>query len=157
MSILIRVMREGEYPLLETFLYEAIFIPEGTEPPSRMILEQPELQLYIKNFGMEKDDKAFVAEINKKIVGAVWVRIMNDYGHIDDNTPTFAISLLKEYRGLGIGKTLMQTMLNELKKCDYKQVSLAVQKENFALKLYKNLGFEVFDENEEEYIMILHL
>ncbi|MEA4875855.1 MAG: GNAT family N-acetyltransferase [Anaerorhabdus sp.] len=157
MSILIRVMRENEYPLLETFLYEAIFIPEGTEPPSRMILEQPELQLYIKNFGMEKDDKAFVAEINKKIVGAVWVRIMNDYGHIDDNTPSFAISLLKEYRGLGIGKTLMQTMLSELKKCDYKQVSLAVQKENFALKLYKNLGFEVFDENEEEYIMILHL
>ncbi|MFV0551144.1 MAG: GNAT family N-acetyltransferase [Anaerorhabdus sp.] len=157
MSILIRVMREDEYPLLETFLYEAIFIPEGTEPPSRMILKQPELQLYIKNFGMEKDDKAFVAEINKKIVGAVWVRIMNDYGHIDDNTPSFAISLLKEYRGLGIGKTLMQTMLNELKKCYYKQVSLAVQKENFALQLYKNLGFEIFDENEEEYIMILHL
>lgn len=157
MSILIRAMREDEYHLLETFLYEAIFIPEGTEPPSRMILEQPELQLYIKNFGMEKDDKAFVAEINKKIVGSVWVRIMNDYGHIDDNTPSFAISLLKEYRGLGIGKTLMQTMLNELKKCGYKQVSLAVQKENFALKLYKNLGFEIFYENEEEYIMILHL
>lgn len=26
---------------------------------------------------------------------------MNDYGHMDDNTPSFAISLYKDYRGLG--------------------------------------------------------
>lgn len=112
MEAVIRAIKEDEYPLLKTFLYEAIFIPEGTEPPSKNILEQPELQIYTKNFGMEKYDKAFVAEIDEKIVGAVWVRIMDDYGHIDDSTPSFAISLFKEYRGLGIGKTLMKTMLD---------------------------------------------
>lgn len=157
MEVVIRAMKEDEYPLLKTFLYEAIFIPEGTEPPSKNILEQPELQIYTKNFGMEKDDKAFVAEIDEKIVGAVWVRIMDDYGHIDDNTPSFAISLFKEYRGLGIGKTLMKTMLDELKVCGYKQASLAVQKENMALNLYKKLGFQIYDENSEEYIMINYL
>ncbi len=157
MEVVIRAMKEDEYPLLKTFLYEAIFIPEGTEPPSKNILEQPELQIYIKNFGMEKYDKAFVAEIDEKIVGAVWVRIMDDYGHIDDNTPSFAISLFKEYRGLGIGKTLMKTMLDELKVCGYKQASLAVQKENKALNLYKKLGFQIYDENSEEYIMINYL
>lgn len=157
MEVVIRAMKEDEYPLLKTFLYEAIFIPEGTEPPSKNILEQPELQIYIKNFGMEKDDKAFVAEIDEKIVGAVWVRIMDDYGHIDDNTPSFAISLFKEYRGLGIGKTLMKAMLDELKVCGYKQASLAVQKENMALNLYKKLGFQIYDENSEEYIMINYL
>lgn len=157
MEVVIRAMKEDEYPLLKTFLYEAIFIPEGTEPPSKNILEQPELQIYTKNFGMEKYDKAFVAEIDEKIVGAVWVRIMDDYGHIDDNTPSFAISLFKEYRGLGIGKTLMKTMLDELKVCGYKQASLAVQKENMALNLYKKLGFQIYDENSEEYIMINYL
>lgn len=157
MEVVIRTMKEDEYPLLKVFLYEAIFIPEGTEPPSKNILEQPELQIYIKNFGMEKDDKAFVAEIDEKIVGAVWVRIMDDYGHIDDNTPSFAISLFKEYRGLGIGKKLMEIILDELKACGYKQASLAVQKENRALNLYKKLGFQIYDENSEEYIMIKHL
>ena len=39
-----------------------------------------------------------VAQVADEIVGAVWVRIMNDYGHIDNETPSFAISLLKEYR-----------------------------------------------------------
>ena len=28
---------------------------------------------------------------------------MSDYGHIDDDTPSFAISLYKEYCGRGIG------------------------------------------------------
>ena len=43
-------------------------------------------------------------------MGAVWVRIMNDYGHVDDETPSFAISLLKEYRNYGIGTELMKRM-----------------------------------------------
>ena len=45
-----------------------------------------------------KADFALVAEVEQKIVGAVWVRIIHDYGHIDDETPSLAISLYKEYR-----------------------------------------------------------
>ena len=81
---------------------------------------------------------------------------MNDYGHIDDATPSFAISLYKEYRGWGIGTALMQEMLCILKRRGYQQASLAVQKENYAVKLYKKVGFEIVDENEEEYIMVCY-
>lgn len=49
------------------------------------------------------------------LVGAVWVRIMDDYGHIDDNTPSFAVSVLDNYRIQGIGSQLMARML-ELQK-----------------------------------------
>lgn len=73
-----------------------------------------------------------MAEVGRKIVGAVWVRIMNDYGHIDDETPSFAISLYKEYRNYGIGSALMKNMLEVLRKIGYKQASLAVQKANYA-------------------------
>ena len=89
----IRKMQRDEYPLLENFLYEAIFIPNGVEPPPKSIIYRPELQVYISEFGTSKHDIAFVADLDGKIVGAVWVRIMNDYGHIDDNTPSFVISL----------------------------------------------------------------
>ena len=93
MNYTIRKIKETEYSLLEDFLYEAIFVPEGVDPPPRSIVNAPELQVYIKNFGTQKHDKALVAEADNKIIGAVWVRIMNDYGHIDDDTPSFAISL----------------------------------------------------------------
>ena len=152
--MIIREMQRTEYPLLENFLYEAIFIPNGVEPPPKSIIYRPELQVYISEFGTNKHDIAFVADIDGKIVGAVWVRIMNDYGHIDDNTPSFAISVYKEYRGKGIVTALMKKILATLKERGYKQASLSVQKENFAAKMYQKLGFQIIGVNEEEFLML---
>lgn len=157
MDITIREMNAAEYPLLNDFLYEAIFIPQGGEPPPRSIINNDELQVYIKNFGEKPDDRCLAAEADGKIIGAVWVRIMEDYGHVDDETPSFAISLYKEYRGRGIGTELMVKMLELLRESGYKKASLAVQKENYAVKMYKKVGFEVADENAEEYIMVCNL
>ena len=154
MEYSIRQIKENEYGFLEDFLYEAIFIPNGVLPPPREIIYNPELQIYISDFGKRSGDMGLVAEANNKIVGAVWTRIMNDYGHIDDETPSFAVSLYKEYRNHGIGTALMKEMLSELAKTGYKQASLAVQKENYAVKMYLDIGFKIFNENEEEYIMI---
>ena len=157
MNYNIRKIREDEYKLLEDFIYEAIFIPEGVEPPPKTIINQPDLQVYIKDFGKEKDDICFVAEVDDKVVGAVWVRDMHDYGHIADGVPSFAISLYKQYRNLGIGTQLMITMLDELKKRGYERTSLAVQKANYAVRMYKKVGFNIIDENDEEYIMVCEL
>lgn len=153
----IREINESEYSVLNDFLYEAIFIPEGAEPPPRSIIENEELQVYVCDFGKLSDDKCLVAEKDGKIVGAVWTRIMNDYGHIDDSTPSLAISLYRDYRSLGIGTDLMKRMLELLKNCGYKQVSLSVQKANYAVKLYLDTGFEIISENDEEYIMVRKL
>lgn len=71
-------MKSQEYRLLSDFLYEAIYIPEGVEAPPRSVIDFPELQEYIIEFGNRKHDKALVAEIQGDIVGAIWVRIMND-------------------------------------------------------------------------------
>lgn len=157
MDYIIREIKENEYPLLNDFLYEAIFIPTGVSAPPREIINQPELQLYVADFGKKNNDRGLVAEVNNKIIGAVWVRIMNDYGHIDDETPSLAISLYKDHRNHGIGTALMQNMLELLKKNGYKQASLSVQKTNYAVKMYKNVGFEIVAENEEEYIMVCRL
>lgn len=157
MNYSIRELRQDEKKVLDTFLYEAIFIPEGVSAPSKDIINQPELQVYVKNFGENKGDMCLAAEVNNEIVGAVWVRIMNDYGHIDAETPSFAISLLKEYRNYGIGTELMRQMLMKLKMQGYKQASLAVQKMNYAVRMYQKAGFEIVDENDEEYIMICSL
>lgn len=157
MDYTIRAITDKEYPLLEDFLYEAIFIPQGVEPPPRSIINNAELQIYVKDFGKYPDDRCLVAEVGGKVVGAVWIRIMNDYGHIDDETPSFAISLYKEYRGHGIGTALMEKMLDILRENNYAKASLAVQKANYAVKMYKKVGFEVISESDEEYIMVCSL
>lgn len=157
MDYLIREMRQEEYALLSDFLYEAIYIPKGVEPPPRSVISLPELQEYIVDFGARKHDRALVAEVEGKIVGAIWVRIMNDYGHIDDDTPSLAMSVYQEYRGHGIGTALLQELLSVLKEQGYPKVSLSVQKENYAVNMYQAAGFHVVGETEEEYIMAANL
>ena len=157
MNYTIRPIKKSEYPLLNDFLFEAIFIPEGVQAPPKTIINEPELQAYVSGFGKEPDDICFVAEIEGHVVGAVWVRVMEDYGHIGDGIPSFAISLYKEYRSRGIGTELMKRMLQELCQRGYKKASLAVQKANYAAGMYQKVGFEIVGENEEEYIMVINL
>ena len=146
MDYIIRKIKKAEYDLLNDFLYEAIYIPDGVEPPPKSIINCPELQEYVFEFGKRKDDRALVAEVQGNVVGAIWVRIMNDYGHIDNDTPSLAMSVFQKYRGQGIGTSF-----------GYSKISLSVQKNNYAVKMYKKAGFLVVDENSEEYIMTINL
>ena len=157
MNVTIRKLRSDETELLKEFLYQAIFIPEGVKPPDRSIINLPELALYYEDFGRSPADNCLVAEVVDKVVGAVWTRIMNDYGHVDDETPSFAISLYKEYRSRGIGTRMMREMLKLLREQGYKKASLAVQKANYAVSMYETVGFRIIDENEEELIMVCDL
>ncbi|MEG0469839.1 MAG: GNAT family N-acetyltransferase [Longicatena sp.] len=144
----IRKIENNEVMLLTDFLYEAIFQRDIHHLAPRTIIQEPSLWRYINNFGKEKDDHCFVAEVDDKIVGAVWVRCM------DTLVPEFAISIYPQYRGKGIGTALMKKMLEYLQSKGYQKASLSVQKDNYALKLYRNLGFEIGDENEQEHIMV---
>ena len=152
-----RELKPDEYGLLKLFTYEAIFIPEGSEPPDRSIIELPELSLYYEAFGSKAADLCIVAEDEGDVVGAVWTRIMDDYGHIDDHTPSLAISLIREYRGKGIGTKLLGKLLDQLKHNGYERVSLSVQKENYAVRMYEHAGFRTISENDEEFIMVCAL
>ena len=150
----IRPLKNSELSLLEDFLYYAIFVPEGVDAPPREIINLPELQVYIRDFGTQPHDHCLVAESDGVVVGAVWVRDMPDYGHVADGVPSFAISLRPEYRGQGIGTKLMQAMLDHLRQLGYAKASLSVQKANYAARMYTKLGFRTIGENDEEYIMV---
>ena len=153
MNYQIRPIRKEEIPILGDFLYEAIFIPEGVAAPPRSILDDENLQVYIRDFGLMPDDRCLVAEVGDKIVGAIWSRIMNDYGHIADDVPSIAISLYKEYRNLGIGTDMLRQMLELLKADGYKRVSLSVQKANYAMRMYQKAGFRILSDDGEEALM----
>ena len=155
--MIFRELRSDEYDLLKTFLYEAIFVPEGEMPPERSITELPELALYYEDFGKGEADYCLVADDDGLVVGAAWTRIMDDYGHIDDETPSLAMSVLKDHRGRGIGAHLLQELISLLNEKGYKRISLAVQKANYAVRMYDRAGFRTILENDDEYIMVCDL
>ena len=153
----IRPLKPEEIPLLEEFLYQAIFILQGLAPLSRRILKESDLEMYIKDLGQQPDDWALAAEVAGQLVGAVWVRIMKDYGYYDDRTPSLSISFLPEFRGQGLGQQLMTAMLDLLKAKGYPSVSLSVSKDNPALRFYQRLGFVTVEERKDDYLMLCRL
>ncbi|MBO7702172.1 MAG: GNAT family N-acetyltransferase [Eggerthellaceae bacterium] len=161
MDYTIRPLRSDERHLLEDFLYEAIYVPEGFEGtvPRSIIHDDPKCRAAFECFGDLPDDRALVAEVDGRVVGACWVRTTDEYGHIDDETPSFSISLYAQYRGQGIGGALMRQMLDELREAGYARASLSVQKENPALRLYERLGFRIIGdgEDETEWMMVIDL
>ena len=157
MNYIIRTLYPSEYSLLEEFLYQAIFVPKGQQPPPRSVLQSPALRAYVDGFGQSPHDRAFAAVAEGRVAGAVWVRIMDDYGHVDSETPSFALSLLPEFRGQGLGTALLHAMLDQLRQAGYAQASLAVQKDNYAARMYQRAGFQILRETEEEFIMVCPL
>lgn len=156
----IRPIETKELSLLEEFLYNAVFQKDEKNPIPRSIINEPSVKVYVEDYG-KNNDLCLVADYDGKVIGCVWTRILDGdikgFGNIDSKTPEFAISILKDYRGLGIGTSLMKEMLSLLKSKGYKKTSLAVQKENYALKMYKNVGFRILKETDEEFIMVCFL
>lgn len=50
MNYKIRELKQDEVNILNTFLYEAIFIPDGVDAPPHEVINKPELQVYVAEF-----------------------------------------------------------------------------------------------------------
>jgi ribosomal protein S18 acetylase RimI-like enzyme len=154
---MIRDIKSNEISHLDDFLYDAIFIPEGLEKPDKEITKLPALSNYVKDFGKDTD-LCLVAELNGDLIEAIWTRIFTEtekgYGFVDTKTPELSMSIIEYYRNKGIGTKLLTAMINKLTLLAYDQVSLSVDKLNYAFRLYNRFGFEIVESDEKSATMI---
>lgn len=151
----VREIGPMDIPQMAEFLYHAIFQPPGAEPLPREVIFQPDVHVYIDKFdpAANPGDCGTVIEMGGKTVGMAWARIIPGYGHIDDDTPELAVSVLLEYRGQGLGTKLMEGLFDLLRDRGYTRTSLSVQTQNPACRFYRRLGYETVGETEEEFLM----
>ena len=155
-DLLIREIETPDFPLLQNFLYQAVFTPPGSPPLPPEIIFLPEIFIYVEGFG-KQSDCGVVAENGNKVLGMAWTRIIQAFGHIDDNTPELAMSVLPEFRGKGIGTALLAKLFELLRQRRFSQTSLSVDKRNPAVRLYQRAEYELIRENEVDYIMVKKL
>lgn len=160
LKIKVREIKKSEIARLDDFLYDAIFIPAGHKKPDKTIIKLPELSRYIDDFG-RNTDLCLVAEYNENLIGAVWTRFYTEtergYGFVDTKTPELSMSVTEFYRNKGIGTKLLTAMINKLIQLGYDQVSLSVDKLNYAFGMYKKFGFETIESDEKSATMIKRL
>jgi len=155
MKITLQSKVSHEQMIIREFLYHAIFVRPGKNPPDPCIVNDLHLAPYYQDWG-QKDDRALFAFFESKLIGVCWSRcFVKDspgYGTIHPNIPELSIAVLPDYRGMGVGSKLLTKFLGILKK-DFSAVSLSVDAENPALGLYKRFGFLKFSKKDGSIIM----
>ena len=152
----IREIKPTEYSFLNEMLYQAIFVADKKIVLPREIIEQPDLRKYIQDFG-KTGDFCLVAEQNEKLIGAIWIRFIDGYGFVDNETPELSMAVLNGHRDIGIGEQLLTTMIDRLKDKRLRRISLSVDRENFAYEFYKKHGFVDYLVSEKSIIMTKEL
>lgn len=112
-------------------------------------------QKYLDNLSLEKcesiayrwPDNLIIAKDKARVIGFVgFGKYRND--ELDNTGEIYAIYLLEEYYGQGIGYKMMQEGLAQLR--DYSQIAVWVLKENKrAIQFYEKCGFRI-DGREEQ-------
>jgi len=99
-SLKIREIRQAAIPFLDEMLYEAIFVPERDKKLPKDIIKQAELSRYISDFG-RLGDICLVAEIQGRLVGAIWVRMFKvdetGFGFVDATTPELSMAVSEQW------------------------------------------------------------
>ena len=113
------------------------------EPEEVTITLEQEISFIESKIKSEKE-LMLIATIDGKHIGNCSLMSIAPYKRYAHRCEV-AIALYQEYCGLGIGKAMMQTVLDVAKELGYEQAELEVISDNKnAIKLYENLGFKKY-------------
>lgn len=112
--------------------------------PDEVTITLEQEKRFIENTVNAERELMLVATIDGKHIGNCSLMSIAPYKRYAHRCGV-AIALYKEYCGCGIGKRMMQTILDVAKNLGYEQAELEVISDNKgAIALYEKLGFEKF-------------
>ena len=157
----IRDLREDELGLLGEMLYAALaWRPDVELPPRELVLAHPQVSIFHEGWG-RPGDTALVAEENGRPVGVVWYRFFTESEHgegfVDEQTPELAIAVVEGFRGRGLGRRLMEAMHERARGNGIARISLSVDEDNPAKRLYARLGYVEHEPGDGLGRMLLEL
>jgi ribosomal protein S18 acetylase RimI-like enzyme len=114
------------------------------------------LERYVAGWG-RRGDHALVAIDEFQPVGAAWYRLFEadepGYGFVDAETPELTIAVVPSRRGRGLGEQLLTALLEQARAAHFAQISLSVEPDNPALRLYEQHGFTKSGERAGAWVM----
>lgn len=157
----IRELQAADADFLGAMLIEAVYWDPAKERlPTEFLLAHPQLTIFHEGWG-RPGDTGLVAEVERTPVGVVWYRLFSEAEHgegfVDEQTPELAVSVVDGHRGRGIGRTLMEAIHERARSDGFERISLSVDADNPAKRLYARLGYVEHEPDDGLGRMILTL
>lgn len=155
----VRAANQEDLPFLRNMLYEAAYWRIGfTRPPIEDALATPELAKLLDRWGRDGDVALIALNEDRALLGATWYRFWNDadhsYGYVSETIPELGIGVVAAQRNRGVGTALLKALLREAATHGVVQISLSVERDNPAIRLYRKLGFREVDSVGNAWTMV---
>jgi ribosomal protein S18 acetylase RimI-like enzyme len=143
--VTIRPGHVADLRFLEAMLFEAFFWdPTAPRPSLEAFRRDPEFVKWLADWG-RRGDRVLIAEDRSSPIGAAWFRLwtaeLHSYGFVDASTPEVGLGVSVSYRRHGVGRTLLERLIDKAAEDGFPALSLSVSPLNFARALYESLGF----------------
>ena len=146
---------------LEEMLFDAFFWDTfATRPLFASFRDTPEFSKLLAGWE-RRGDRAIIAEESGKRIGAAWFRLwtpeLHSYGFVDAATPEVAMAVRQDYRSKGVGRRLLDALVERACADAVPALSLSVSPLNFARQLYESAGFRKVGESGTSWTLLLSL
>jgi ribosomal protein S18 acetylase RimI-like enzyme len=133
--------------------------PDAALRPVAEIMRDPALARYVSGWHSDRD-AGFIAE-GEQPLGAAWWKFFTaddpGYGFVSDTTPEVSIGVRAGSRGEGLGTLLLEALIVEARQRGLSALSLSVEPDNPAARLYERLGFITVEHHGGAVTMVLTL
>ncbi|MBZ4488608.1 GNAT family N-acetyltransferase [Microbacterium sp. cx-55] len=143
----IRPAVQADGAFLADMVVEAANWRSGATRPRHEVLDAPEHRRYVSGW-MRPGDSGFVAEATTgEGIGAAWYRMLPrsapGFGYIATGVPELIIGVRPIWRAHGVGRALLRELVERASADGYARLSLSVERDNYAVTLYRSEGFVV--------------
>jgi len=155
--VIVRAATAADLPFLQAMAYEAATWRPDSQPPLEIVLADPRVSRYLSGWG-RPGDAAVIGEEDRP-VGAAWFRLFPaeepGYGFVAPDVPELSIGVAPESRGRGIGTRVLEALVEVAREGGYRAISLSVETDNPARRLYERAGFVRVADDGGAWTMLL--
>lgn len=142
----LRTATHDDRGFLERMLRVAVhWRPGAVAPPVEEVLAEPPLGRYVDGWPRDGELGVIAETADGDPIGAAWWRSFSaddpGYGFVGDDVPEVSIGVVADERGRGVGRALMAALIDAATQRGISRLSLSVEVENPAMRLYEGLGF----------------